>query len=206
MAEELTVAAVTESPSRSGWRMRCRSYAPSCCPLLASPSSASHGWGSWHVRATVGKLVPLAPRVPAELGEKTGSKVRKGRESTARRALGSSPPTIFTCLSLHKDQGRQDRTQPLVRTRQTLSLFLRDPHNGTVLEKLPSFLPTSTMSFTSITHYTVTICSPICLPEQSMDSLKIWTMPLLFLGPSVYHHKPIHSKCSGSRCLNRLVG
>lgn len=93
----------------------------------------------------MGKLVPLAPRVPAELGEKTGPKVRKGRAGARCEEPGEQLPHHLHLPHPTKTKaGRQN--EPLVRTRQTPSLFLRDPHNGTVLERFPVLpLPTSTM-------------------------------------------------------------
>lgn len=86
-----------------------------------------------------------------------------------------------------------------------MALFWKVPRASPPHVYHVSLLDSEDTKYSSITHYSDGLFT-ICLPDQSVHSLKIWTMPLLFLGPSVYHHKPIHSKCSGSRCLNRLVG
>ena len=83
----------------------------------------------------MGKLVPLAPRVPAELGEKTGPKVRKGGAGARCEEPGEQPHHRLHLP--HPTKTKADRqNEPLVRTRQT-SLFLRGPLNGTVLESSP---------------------------------------------------------------------
>ena len=145
VAEELTVAAVTELPiSLVGGGRGAGATLRAAVLFLAQPLVCLARLGKLARQATVGKLVPLAPRVPAELGEKTGPKVRKGRAGARCEEPGEQPHHRLHLPHPTKTKaGKQN--EPLLRTRQTPPLFLRAPPNGTVLERFPVLpLPTST--------------------------------------------------------------